>query len=100
MSYKSSQWKNKRLYILKRDGYLCQESKRFGKYVEASHVHHIYPIELYPELKYANWNLISLSPSKHNEMHDRITNEITIKGLYWQRKRRKEFQAWKEKLKY
>lgn len=94
--YKNRKWIEKRKHILKRDGYVCQESKRYGQIVEAQHVHHIYPVELYPELRLENWNLISLSQSQHNEMHDRNTRAITKKGLYWQRKRRKEFKKYYE----
>lgn len=95
--YKSTTWKSKRQFILKRDDYICQESKRYGRIVPANHVHHIYPVENYPELRFINWNLISLSQIEHNRMHDRVTNEITGKGIYWQRKRRKEFEIWKKK---
>ncbi len=97
MMYKSTKWKNKREYILKRDHYICQESKRYGRTIQASHVHHIYPLESYPELRFENWNLISLSRVEHNKMHDRVTNEITNKGKYWQRRRRKEFEEWEKK---
>lgn len=94
--YKNTKWLKKRAYILKRDGYICQESKRYGRIVQASHVHHIFPLETYPELKYANWNLIALSREAHNTMHDRNTDAITSKGKYWQRKRRKEFKEWEK----
>jgi 5-methylcytosine-specific restriction endonuclease McrA len=84
MNYKDSRWLHKRDVILRRDEYLCQESKRYGKSIEANTVHHIYPVEFFPELKYENWNLISLSINKHNAMHDRVTNEITALGKQWQ----------------
>ena len=47
--YDNKRWKKKREKILKRDGYLCRESKRYGKRVGATTVHHIYPAEAYPE---------------------------------------------------
>lgn len=94
INYKSKRWLHKREVILKRDDYKCQESKRYGKTAGATTVHHIYPVEFYPELEFVNWNLISLSDSKHNEMHDRITHEITDKGKRWQEKRKKEFELW------
>lgn len=99
MNYKDSKWEQKRNFILRRDNYLCQESKRYGKRVDANTVHHIYPVEYYPELKYVNWNLISLSSSYHNKMHDRITNEITGIGKVWQEKVRDKFDEWMEKKK-
>lgn len=84
--YKSKQWLKLREYVLRRDGYICQESKRYGKVVPANMVHHIYPVEDYPELFYNPDNLISLSNYEHNRMHDRLTDEITEKGLKWQKK--------------
>ena len=95
--YQSIKWKRKRAYILRRDNYQCQEAKRYGKYREATAVHHIYFLEDCPELAYMDWNLISLSEEYHNRMHDRTTGQVTEVGLYWQRKRRREFEKWKEK---
>ncbi len=46
----------------------------------ATIVHHIYPVDQYPELAFEPWNLISLSASAHNKMHDRNTNAITETG--------------------
>lgn len=94
MNYKEKRWKKKRESILRRDNYLCQESKRYGKSVQATTVHHIFPAEFYPELKYESWNLLSLSKEAHNMMHDRDTHEITDKGKAWQRKKRKEFDKY------
>ena len=56
--YRDKKWQRKRLYILRRDGYKCQESKRYGQYSEATTVHHIYPLEDYPEIAFEDWNLI------------------------------------------
>lgn len=81
MNYKSSRWKKKRERILKRDNYECRECRRYGKLIQANTVHHIKPVEDYPELRYDTKNLISLCSGCHNEMHDRITNELTVKGL-------------------
>lgn len=92
--YKTSRWKRKRAKILRRDEYLCQESKRYGKSVEATTVHHIYPVEQYPELAFEDWNLISLCEAKHNAMHDRNTGEVTELGKWWQDKVRPYFDAW------
>lgn len=97
MFYEDKRWKRKRQKILLRDGYKCQEAKRFGQYEEATTVHHIYPVEDYPELAYEDWNLISVSGKRHNTFHDRITGGITEKGQYWQNKRHVEFDRWKER---
>ena len=94
--YESRKWKKKREHILRRDAYQCQESKRYGKYAEATTVHHIYPLEEYPELALVDWNLISMSAAQHDRMHDRKTDKVTSIGMYWQRKRRREFEAWKK----
>ncbi|MGE7545056.1 HNH endonuclease [Sporosarcina newyorkensis] len=73
----------KREVILKRDSYLCQECKRYGKTTQANTVHHIYPLENYPEYKLTNGNLLSLCMSCHGEFHDRVTNALTDKGMRW-----------------
>lgn len=80
MDYKSKRWKRLRERILRRDDYMCQVSKRYGRRVEANTVHHIYPADEYPEYQWCEWNLISLSQSVHNEMHVRDTDELTEKG--------------------
>lgn len=90
--YHSRRWKLTRERVLRRDGYLCRESARFGKRVPAETVHHIYPVSRYPELAWLDWNLISLSLAAHNAMHNRDDNEITEAGKAWQQKRRREFE--------
>lgn len=81
--YTSKRWRRKRIHILKRDGYLCREAKRYGKRVEADTVHHIYPADIYPKYAYCDWNLISLSSANHDAMHDRLTHNLTDAGMYW-----------------
>lgn len=81
MNYKSKRWKKKREAILRRDGYMCQLSKRYGRHVEATTVHHIFPASKYPEYEWCDWNLISLSSSMHNRMHIRGSDELTEEGL-------------------
>lgn len=79
--YKSGKWKSKRDKIFRRDKYLCQECIRHGKTTQADTVHHIKPLESNPELYLDSKNLISLCKSCHNSMHDRVTNELTDKGM-------------------
>ena len=79
--YESTKWKRKRAAILRRDGYKCQLSKRYGKSVEATTVHHIFPLEDYPEYALCDWNLISLSAKQHDTLHDRATGRLTAKGM-------------------
>lgn len=80
MDYKSKRWRRKRESILRRDGYQCQISLRYGKNVEANTVHHIFPADLYPEYEWESWNLISLAGSVHNRMHVRDSQELTDEG--------------------
>lgn len=82
--YKSKKWIRKREVILKRDQYKCRQCKRYGKTTAASTVHHINPLERYPELKLTTWNLLSLCGSCHDKMHDRKTNQLTALGREWQ----------------
>lgn len=78
--YKSKRWERKRAKILRRDGYLCQISKRYGKTVPADTVHHIFPRDEFPEYQLSDWNLISLSAAVHDEMHDRTSGKLSPKG--------------------
>ncbi|MFA0816014.1 MAG: HNH endonuclease [Anaerofustis sp.] len=81
--YKNKRWDRKRAAILKRDGYRCQECKRYGRSATATTVHHINPLEDYPQLMYADDNLLSLCGSCHDQMHDRVNNILTSLGLQW-----------------
>lgn len=82
--YKTKKWERKRENILRRDSYECRKCKRYGKTTAASMVHHIYPLDTNPSLKLNSDNLISLCNKCHEQMHDRVTNEITDKGKVWQ----------------
>lgn len=79
--YKSKAWKNKQKIILRRDEYLCQECKRYGKSVKADTVHHIIPILEDNTKRLDSKNLISLCANCHNKMHNRSTGELSGKGL-------------------
>lgn len=68
-NYKGSRWKRKRQEILRRDGYVCVECKKYGRFREAFTVHHIKPVEVYPELAYINSNLESVCQACHNRLH-------------------------------
>lgn len=50
--YKSKRWLKKRSIVLKKNDYLCQESRQYGEAKQAEVVHHIYPLEQYPELAF------------------------------------------------
>ena len=67
--YLTAKWKRKRARILRRDGYQCQDCKRYGRMREATEVHHIKHLEDNPELAYVDDNLVSLCKSCHNARH-------------------------------
>lgn len=81
--YKTKSWRRKRESILRRDEYLCRECKRYGKTTQATTVHHIYPLEDYPGHRLTGDNLLSVCDKCHNTFHDRVTNELTDKGMRW-----------------
>ena len=89
--YKTTRWKKLREKILRRDGYMCQISKRYGRSVKADTVHHIFPRERYPELAWEPWNLISLSAAAHDKLHDRDTHELTKEGKALQERTRRKY---------
>ena len=89
-NYKSTRWKHLAAKAMKRDGYKCQLSKRYGKQAPAEMVHHIYPVDEYPEYAYCLWNLISLSQAMHNTLHDRNTDKLTAEGVALLRRTRPE----------
>lgn len=67
--YTSKRWIKKREMILRRDGYMCQMCKRYGRRVQATTVHHIEHYEDRPDLALVNSNLISLCAACHNKQH-------------------------------
>ena len=79
--YLTPRWRRLRERILRRDGYQCQIALRYGKHVQATHVHHIFPRDLYPEYEWQPWNLISVSSEAHNMLHDRTTGVLTSAGV-------------------
>lgn len=93
--YKNKKWEKKRISMLNKFNYECQEAKRYGLSVLAETVHHIYPVEEYPELMYEDWNLLPVSNKNHNKMHKRKSHELTTLGKMWQKKRRRQFEQWK-----
>ena len=78
--YKSKRWQRLRAAILQRDGFQCQISKTFNRSEPANTVHHIFPIEDYPQYRWEEWNLISVCSEIHNALHDRNTGALTRLG--------------------
>jgi len=79
-NYNSKRWHRLRERVLRKAGHRCQYAKRFGRREEATHVHHIWPAEDYPEYAWCEWNLIALSLASHNAMHDRTTGRLSPIG--------------------
>lgn len=67
--YKSTAWIKKRAKIMRRDGYQCQDCRRYGRRRQAVTVHHIRPLEEAPELALTDSNLICLCDGCHNRRH-------------------------------
>lgn len=81
MDYKDEKWVRKRNHILKRDKYIDQYLLRSGQKVEAKLVHHILPADDYPEYRYCDWNLISVSEHTHKKiLHERYSGKLTNAG--------------------
>lgn len=78
--YDSKRWHKKRDRILRLDGYIDKVESRFGRTIEATLVHHIYPRDEYPEYEWEDWNLISVSKSTHQRLHDRNTGKLSKEG--------------------
>jgi hypothetical protein len=66
--------------VLRRDGYQCQVTKRYGRRVEATTVHHVFPREEFPEYQWEPWNLISISAHTHELLHNRVTGQLSNAG--------------------
>lgn len=67
--YKSTAWRKCREITLARDNYLCQECLKHGKITTANVVHHIKPLEDYPEFALDARFHISLCHACHNKEH-------------------------------
>lgn len=78
--YSSKQWQEARARALKRDGYMDQMLLREGIHREADTVHHMLPIDRYPEYKLKPWNLISVTHETHEMLHNRITGGLSPEG--------------------
>lgn len=81
--YNTSEWKRKRVVILKRDNYKCRECKRYGKVVQADTVHHVIPLQERPDLRLDSRNLISLCEHCHERMHNKFDNTLSKLGEEW-----------------
>ena len=78
-TYKEKAWVKLRQQVLRRDQYLDQIEKRYGRMKNAELVHHIFPVEDFPEFALKSWNLISISKRTHNRLHD-IDGSLSKEG--------------------
>ena len=90
-SLKTRKWEKFRDKILRKYNYLCQESLRYGISEPAEMVHHIFPVSEYPELEFQEWNCLPLTNKRHNTFHDRKNDKVIGQGIFWQKKRKREF---------
>lgn len=93
-TYHNKYWKRTREGVLARDEYLDRDLIRYGRRVEANTVHHIFPVEFYPELMYEDWNLISLSRENHNAMHHRLGHNLSPRGKALQKRYKRKYEKW------
>lgn len=69
--YQSGPWRRVRLLALQHDHYLCQACLKKNRFTTATEVHHIKPLEEYPELGLELSNLQSLCWDCHEETKHR-----------------------------
>ncbi|MEA5047450.1 MAG: HNH endonuclease [Eubacteriales bacterium] len=55
--------------VLRRDKYLCQDCKRYGRMVPADVAHHIIPLSERPDLAYKVSNGVALCNGCHSKRH-------------------------------
>lgn len=67
--YHSTRWIRKRAQILRRDGYMCQECRKYGRITPAYYVHHIEHLEDRPDLALEDSNLEAVCLACHNKLH-------------------------------
>ncbi len=71
--YQKGPWRRVRKLALQRDHYLCQACLKKKRFRTATEVHHIKPLEEYPELGFELSNLQSLCWDCHEETKRRNT---------------------------
>ena len=76
--YKKAVWRKLRSQVLERDHYLCQECLRRKRFTKATEVHHLKPLEEFPELGLTPSNLESLCWFCHEATKSRSRAEPTV----------------------
>lgn len=85
--YKTERWRRLRERILRRDGYMSREAKRYGRTVEATIVHHCWPADEFPQYAWEAWNLISVTDDEHRSFHN-PDGSLTDLGAGWKERSR------------
>ena len=67
--YHTKRWKKLREDCLRRDGYKCQECRKYFRTRPATIVHHKLPLEQFPEYQWELWNLEAVCAKCHNRLH-------------------------------
>ena len=80
-TYKEPKWLKLRSSVLRRDQYKDQYLARYGKNKQAECVHHIFPVQDFPQYQYEMWNLISVTKSTHQSFHVRDTDKLSKRGI-------------------
>ena len=80
--YWSALWISKRLEIKDRDNHECQVCKSEGRVTLTDLiVHHIKPLEFYPDVKLDDDNLITVCQACHNRIH--FETEVEWDDEWW-----------------
>ena len=69
--YQTAKHKEWRAKVLRKDKYLCQECRRYGRNTPATHAHHVRSREEHPELAYVVSNGQALCTACHNKVEPR-----------------------------
>lgn len=80
--YKTKRWQRKRAYILRLNGYRCQDCRKYGRLTEATEVHHIKHADEYPDLAFADDNLVALCHECHNKRHPEKAKALRDRGRF------------------
>ena len=102
-------WQDKRIQILRRDHYQCQDcvariakANKEGRMLEgwqryinrATCVHHIKELEDHPELALDDSNLVALCDRCHNERHERTVEKFFTRYQFKKKKKYATEEKW------
>lgn len=79
--YNSAAWQNLRASVLRSAEYKDQLEIRAGRNVNADTVHHIFPLDKYPQYGLCRWNLIAINNLTHEALHNRRSGGLSSMGF-------------------